>query len=420
MTAAFQNIRVLDLAAGQALITGNMLGKLGADVVAVEPPGGSRTRRHHGYNSRGGMLWASLATARRGITCDLLAERGRALFAKLAGKADMIITGGDLSGSPTPAIDWNALRLANPRLILVSITPFGEDGPKAGYAATDLILWAAGGALFPSRDRSGFPLRISSDQALLHAGADAAVGALAALAAREKTGRGQVVSVSAQQSVAQATLSTVLATEVGHENFSIVPEASKRQGAGKKAPDLSGSGSRTRRSKWSVRDGAVEMHLAMGAAAGRFTNNLFAWLASIDACQPRFAEWDWVRQVPADLEAGRLSEEDIDEARGEVAAALAGFLKAELIEIAIRNKLLLAPILTIADLAASPHLRERGAFAEIGEGEKTLRLPSAITGGPTEAGFRPAPRPGEHNQEIYGELGLDAEDLAALNENGVI
>lgn len=419
MAAALDTVRVLDMTTGQALVAGNMLGKLGADVLAIEPPGGSMTRRGNG-TPQGWALWSAFSAGKRGITCNLASEQGRGLISKLARHAHIVITGGDLTGTTAPGIDWKALLHDNPRLIHVSITPFGESGPKANYAATDLIIWAAGGPLFPSRDGELPPLRISSDQAMLHAGIDAAVGALVALAAREVTGRGQHVAVSAQASAAQATLSVILAAAVGHENYSMIRPDPKPKPGAKKPLDLSGSGSRTRRSKWPVKDGMVEMHMAMGPSAGRFTNNLFAWLRGIDACDPRFGEWDWTRQVPAAIEAGELSDDEIEAARADVAAALARFTKAELIEVSMRHKLLIAPIMTIADLAHGEQFAARRVFDDVEEAGVMRRVPGALTGRAASQGLRPAPLVGEHNAEIYAEIGIGEEALSALRAEGVI
>jgi len=411
---AFASLRVLDLTQGPLLVAGNMLAKLGADVIAVEPPARVAARR------TAPATWSAFASGKRGVTCDLQSEGGRTLFARLASTADIVITGDDLSGDALPLLDWDRLLADNPRLILVSVTPFGEDGPKSGYAATDLIIWAAGGPLHPSRDGERPPLRISSDQALLHAGSDAALGALIALAARERTGRGQKVTVSAQQSAAQATLSIVLAAPVGHEGYTIMAPTQKAKPGEKRVLDLSGSGVRTRRSKWTVKDGFVELHLAMGPAGGRFTNNLFAWLHSIGACQDRFLAWNWAETVPAQIESGEISDDDMEEARADVAAALAGFTKCELLEVSIRHKLLLAPIMTVADLAESDHLEARGVFVDVAEGSDRRRVPFALTGRLPESPAAGAPALGEHNAAVYGELGLGPDDLAALVSEDVI
>ncbi|MGH6632196.1 MAG: CoA transferase, partial [Sphingopyxis sp.] len=400
-------IRVLDLAEGGALIAGKMLAQLGADVILVEPPGGSPTRwqaktaaaGRADTEERESPLWTALASDRRSICCDLDSEEGRDLLGQLAASADILITGGMACDR---RLDWQALRADNPHLVHLSISPFGEEGPKRGYAASDLILWAAGGALFPSRDAERPPVRIGSNQALLHAGADGAVGALVALAERERTGRGQLVTVSAQASVAQATLSAVLAHAVGHPDFTLGSKPPPMRGKGNL--DLSGSGSRTRRSKWPVRDGLVEMHLAMGPAAGRFTHKRFAWLCDAGLAQQQFREWDWARGVPEALSTGAMGEADLEAARDEVAAALASFTKADLALIALRHKLLLAPVMTIADLAASEHFAARGALAGAVGASVPVRLPAALDGLSARRPVHAAPAAGAHAAEILGAL----------------
>lgn len=413
MTNSLKPVRVLDLTTGQAMLAGNMLAKLGADIVAVEPPEGSPSRDWAGTGS--GALWSAWASGKRGITCDLASAEGRARLARLAAGSDVVITGGDMSGNALPQIDAAALMAANPRLVFASITPFGEDGPKADYSASDLIVWAAGGALFPSRDGDRAPLRISSDQAMLHAASDAAMGILAALEARETSGRGQIVTVSAQESVAQATLSSVLATKVGHADFSITPRAPKPEAGAKKTIDLSGSGSRTRRSKWVVKDGVVEMHLAMGPAAGRFTNSLFAWLDSMGACNKRFAGWDWIKQVPEGLISGAITDDDMEAARADVAAVFSRYTKAELLEVTRQRRLTLAPVMTIADLAHSEHLAARKAFAEVEEAGRKRRISGAVAGYPeAQLPLRGAPAIGEHDAEVWAEIESGAKAVESV------
>jgi len=415
MDNGLQGLRVLDLTRGQAMIGGQMLARLGADVVQVEPPAGSATR------SATAPLWTAFATGKRGISCNLESPQGRALLAKLALIADVLIHDESAAVMKACGLSWAQLQPTHSRLMHVSISPFGETGPKSGYEATDLIVWAAGGALWPSRDGERPPLRISSDQAFLHAGADAAVGALAALAAREQTGRGQQVTVAAVESVAQATLSSVLAAQVGHADFSLVGGAQAKAGS-RKQLDLSGSGARTRRSKWVVKDGLVELHLAMGPAAGRFTNNLFAWLRSIDACDQRFAGWDWARALPQMIEQGEVTDDDLEHARAQVAAAFSRFTRAELLEVSMKHRVLLAPVMSVADLATNWHLHERQAFVDVvGVNGERQRMPAPVTGTASpRAALRPAPAIGEHNGEVYSEIGLDTTRLAQLKQQGVI
>ncbi len=368
------------------------------------------------------LYWAVYAAGKRGVTCDLDDPRGRELFLRLVAKAEFLFESEDPGVMAARGLDHAALRAANPALIHVSITPFGSDGPKANWADSDLVLWAAGGPLLPNRDGDRAPLRVSVPQAYLHASGDAAGGALIAHFARLQTGRGQHVDISVQQSAAQATLSSILSAAVGHEDYSIRAEA-KSAKAPKKPLDLSGSGARTRRSKWQVRDGLVEMHLAMGPAAGRFTNNLFAWMLEEGACDAQTAAWDWV-SLPARVEADEITEDDLERARDMVARFLAPRSKHDLVEVAIRRKVLLAPVATTEDLANSPHHAARGFFQQVDDAAgRRLRLPGAFAAG-VPHGFvaaTPAPTPGQHNDAVYGGLlGVAAVELAALHAAGVL
>jgi len=417
--------RVVDMTDHRGLLAGRMLAQLGADVIQLEPPGGATAREVGPFDESApqalrSLYWAAYASCKRGATCDIDTDAGRALFLRLIAKADFLIESEPPGAMAERGLSHETLRSANPALIHVSITPFGSDGPKAHWADTDLILWASGGPLLQAQDGDRAPLRISVPQAYLHAAADAAGGALMAHFARVASGRGQHVDISVQQSVAQATLSSILAAAVGHENFSIRVEPKSKT---KKTLDLSGSGARTRRSKWQVKDGLVEMHLAMGPAAGRFTNSLMAWLREEGAIDEATAAWDWVT-IPARIEADEITEDDLERVRGEVGRWLARFTKAELADIAMKRKLLLAPVATTEDLARSTHHGGRGFFQIVEDTSgRQIRLPGSFALGVPQA-FVPvtaAPVPGQHDDAVWGELvGLSASELAAHRAEGVI
>lgn len=404
--------RVLDLTEHGALLAGHMLAQLGAEVIQVEPPAS-------GSDEATFFVRSAYTAGKRSVTCDIDQPEGRALFLRLVETADILIESAAPGAMARRGLDHETLRAAFPRLIHVSITPFGAWGPKAGYAATDLTIWAAGGPLLPARRDERAPLRMSVPQSLLHAAGDAANGAMVALFARRLTGCGQHVAVSAQESVAQATLSCVLAAAVGHDNFSIRPQV---RNSGRKPLDLSGSGARTGRTKWEVRDGIVELHLAMGPATGRFTNNLFAWLREENACDDRIAAWDWTT-LPGRIEADEIDENEVERARSFVADFLITKTKAELIDNAIRRKLLLAPVMTIADLVESPQLAARSYFRTVEDATGTRHLlpgPFATLDRPGFAPTRPAPEPGADNAAVYARIGLSAPDIAGLETAGVI
>jgi crotonobetainyl-CoA:carnitine CoA-transferase CaiB-like acyl-CoA transferase len=365
-------------------------------VIQVEPPDGSSARGVGPFSPDGDSLyWEAYAANKRGVTLDLDTREGRDAALRLCAAADFLFESETPGVTAARGLAYEDVRAANPQIVYTSITPFGGDGPKARYADSEIVLWAAGGPLAAHRDGDRPPLRITAPQAYLHAAADAAGGALLAHLARRRTGRGQHVDVAVNESVTQATLSRILATAVGD------PQGSSLVGADREERlDQSGSGSGTEKTKWQVRDGWVAMHLAVGPAAGRFTNNLFAWLREQDACDERLAAVDW-REVPDLVAAGEFSVDELERARTVVADFLAGCTKREVLEASLRRKLLAAPVLTVADLAQSPQLEARDFWVEVGG----RRLPGPFAQVTADAFVfrRPAPRLGEHNAEVLGE-----------------
>jgi len=411
--------RVLDLTDHRGLLAGCLLGKLGADVIQIEPPTGSSARRVGPFApdapaGEDSLYWSAYASHKRGITCDVDGDEGRALLLRLVGKADFLIESAGPGVMQRRNLSYGTLHDVNPGIIHVSITPFGATGPKSRYADSELTVWASAGPLHPNRDQRGVPTRISVPQAYLHGAADAAGGALMALMARHKSGRGQHVEISTQASASLATLSVTLAAAVGHKNYSFPADGPTK----KKSLDLSGSGARTRRSKWPVRDGILEMHLGLGPASGGSANKMFAWMREEGALPPEFADWDWI-SLPARLQSGEISDEQLDDARAAVGRFVARHTKAELLEIGLQRGILMAPAMTVEDLVKSDHLAKRGFFEVVREQGRERTLPGPFAAGCSQgfAPARPAPALGEHNREVYSQLlnlsGAELERLAA-------
>jgi crotonobetainyl-CoA:carnitine CoA-transferase CaiB-like acyl-CoA transferase len=414
--------RVVDLTDERGLLAGWMFGRLGAEVLQVEPPGGSPARHVGPFDESApagsqSLFWSAYASGKRSITCALDEPAGRDLLLRLIAQADVLLESAAPGVMQALGLGFDVLHAANPRLVYVSMTPFGSKGPKASFAETELIVWAAAGPLSPNRDHDGRPLRLSVPQEYLHGAADAAAGALLALIARHRTGRGQHVDVSAQQGSALCTLSTTLAAAVGHGNFQLRAEPRGK----KKSLDLSGSGARTRRSKWPVKDGLLELHMGIGPAAGGSANKIFAWMREQGALPEKYYGWDWIK-VPAQIQNDELGDEDLNEAREMVGRYVAQFTKAELLAVALERSILMAPACTIEDLAVSEHFASRGFYTQVSEGGRTRTLPANFAAG-CDGAFVPltgAPALGEHNAEIYGRLGLHATELADLRANGVV
>jgi crotonobetainyl-CoA:carnitine CoA-transferase CaiB-like acyl-CoA transferase len=403
--------RVLDLTDHRGALAGHMFAQMGADVIQVEPSSGSPARRQppfapdwpEGENS---LYWAAYASGKRSIVCDPDTPDGLALLRRLVERADFLFESTAPRDGRPAWLDPAALARMNPRLVHVSITPFGLTGPKRDWADSEITLWAAGGPLLATRTLDDRPIRISAPQAYLHAAGDAAGGALIAHFARLASGRGQHVDISVQQSVPQATLSSVLAAAVHHPDFTPRPPK-PGEDANAKRLDLSGSGALTRRSKWQVRDGIAEMHLAMGPTAGVSTNLLFAWMRREGALDERFWDWDWLT-LHERVRAGELDEVDLDAAREAVARFMSTRRKAELMDTALETGIRMAPVETIADLTVSPHSAARGFFQRIEGPFGAYLVPGDFAFGAPDGftALRPAPRLGEHTAEILAELGV--------------
>jgi formyl-CoA transferase len=205
-------IRVIEL--GQVIagpFCGQLLGDLGADVIKVEPPGAGDVLRQWGRgDAPGGSVWWQVAARnKRSVTIDLRQEEGQQLVRDLAADADILIENFRPGTLERWGLGWDTLHAANPSLILVRVSGYGQTGPLAplpGYAA---VGEAMGGlrSLVGYPDRPPVRVGVSLGDSL--AGMFGALGALAALESRRQTGQGQVVDSSIYESVLGVTESLV-------------------------------------------------------------------------------------------------------------------------------------------------------------------------------------------------------------------
>ena len=399
--------RVLDLTDERGLIAGRMLADLGADVVQVEPPGGSTARACPPLEAGGGSLYFdAYAANKRGVVADPDGPGGQRLIRQFAAVADIFIESADPGVMAARGLDWPDLQQVNPRLVYVSVTAFGRTGPKAHYAESDLTVWAAGGPLNLNRDGPLPPVRISLPQAYLHAGADAAAGALFALQARHRIGCGQHVDVSAQAALGTATLARVLAHAVGDSTPG--PDQPGRQSG-------SGPAAQPFPTKWPCQDGTVECVIGLGPATGGFTNAFMRWMADEGAAPPGLGDIDW-RTLPGRIEDGTVTSKDLAEVQDAVTTFLAAKTKREVLRAAVDRKLLCVPIYDTADVASSEQLAARDFWVEVGAGDRRRRLPGPCAKVSADAFTiqRPAPLLGEHTAQVTAEwLGQQGTPVTA-------
>src|SRR5262249_55138749 len=198
-----------DLTGPLGFLTGKIFGDLGADVIKIELPGGDAARRmppllQNGNGSQQSLYWLACNAKKRSINVVVMGGAGGQVFPRLARRSDFVIeTRGAYTvslvghkqmeqGSPqTDGLRYETLRDENPGLILVSISPFGSEGPYQDLQGSDLEIMALSGAMSLAGEKDGEPMRVSVPQAPMWAGAEAAMVALTALAYRTTTGRGQ-------------------------------------------------------------------------------------------------------------------------------------------------------------------------------------------------------------------------------------
>ncbi|MDH3684190.1 MAG: CoA transferase, partial [Acidimicrobiia bacterium] len=290
------------------------------------------------------------------------------------------------------------LRAANPRLITASISPFGDDGPRADWPASDLTVWAAAGPLLLAGDADRAPVRTTTPQSWQHAAGEAADAALVALWERQTSGRGQHVSVSAQLAGMQATQCAILADAIGGTS-------SQRVAGG------GNFGGLEFRIVWPAADGHVTIAFLFGASLGPFTARLMEWICEEGGCDEAIRDKDWVDYGMA-LHNGTETAEDYANVRSLVEAFTSKKTKAELLEGAVARKLLIAPIYTIDDVASSEQMRARGFWEDVevpqAETGETIRFPGRFARADrAELPFLgPPPRLGEHQSLLDG---LDVE-----------
>lgn len=390
--------RVLDLTDERGILGGQIFADLGADVIAVEPQGGSSARRLGPFEGdqrdpERSFWWWSFARGKRSVVIDLETSEGRNQVWRLAAGADFLIESADPGRMASLGLGYEDLAKLNPALVYVSVSPFGQDGPKAGYAATDLITVAAGGPLAITGDDDRPPLRVSVPQGYLMAGGDAAGGALVAHFERLRTGRGQHVDISAQVSTAQATMSYVLAPAIGETD-------ARRMGGGLKVGPLN------IRLLWPAKDGHVSISFLFGSAVGPYTRRFMEWVYQEGFCDEATRDKDWMSYT-ALLLGGAEPISEYERIKLVVEEFTRTKTKAELVGEAMKRRLLIAPASNVRDVAESEQLASRGYWQTLAHPETgaAIKAPGAwakFGATPLQLGQR-APRIGEHTAEVLAE-----------------
>jgi crotonobetainyl-CoA:carnitine CoA-transferase CaiB-like acyl-CoA transferase len=388
--AALAGIRVIDLATPRAELAGRVLADLGADVIKVEPPGGSEARRVPPFDRRPGhegesLYWAAVGLGKRSVVLDVERPEDRArLLAFIAG-ADVLLESFDPGFLDTLGLGYEALATLNPGLVYVSVTPFGKDGPEGGMPATDLTLEAAGGLLSLQGDAGRPPIPVGYPQASFHSGVQAAADAVVALHERLRSGRGQHLDVSMQAAMVWTLMSATGYPPNVHDD----PPG---YCAHRNDPPVQVLPGFVPARLWECADGFATYTTTLPVIGPRTHHDTLGWAESEGKLEPALRGIDWNNWI-RDAVEGRLPVEAVVRSMAAVAAFLRTKTKAELQAFAVAHGSLLAPIYTVPDLLTDPQLEARQFWTECGG--RLHPGPFAKLSGTPLRMDRPAPALGE-------------------------
>lgn len=399
---ALDGVRVLDLTHH---IAGPFCTKLfadfGADVIKIERPGSGDPARHAGPfpndepHPERSALFLHLNTNKRSVTLDLATGDGRDLALQLAAGTDIVVENFRPGTLERFGLGYEALRAVNPRVVLVSISNFGQTGPYRDLPMSEITGYAMGGAMHATGHRDREPLKLGGNVVQYHAGANAALAAMIAFWRVEAGGDGDHVDVAIYETQAGSRDRRVIYLT----GYSYTGHTSQRAGS--------------------------EMRLAGGV---RLAGDGYVYLAGYGKRLPGFLRMIGRDDLIDDPRVGdanaELDVEWVEEIENSYLAWAVQHAKADVLARAQENNVLAGAINTIADLFTNPHFRARDPWDRVDHPETgPLPYPAGpfrMAATPRRTGGR-APLLGEHTVRVLaGELGVERSDLARLAALGVV
>lgn len=396
MTPALAGVKVLDLTHFESGTScTETLAWLGADVVKIEEPARGERGRYASTEKSGldSYYFILLNANKRSVACDIKSERGKEILRRLLAKADVIVENMAPGVMERFGFGHDAVRELNPRIIYAQIKGFASDGPLADYLAFDMIAQAMGGAIFTTGAKGGPPLKPGPTLGDTGAGLHCALGIIAALYQREKTGRGQRIEVAMQEAVINFSRIAF----AGHLMRGKPPERNgNRSMLGTSAPsDL-----------YPCKPGGPNDFVFIYTSRGgnEHWQRLLKVIGRADlASDPRYS-------------TPQARNDHVDEVDALLSAWTRNYTKFEVMEVMQRAGVPAGAVLDTQEISDDPHLRNRGMFVTI---EHPVRGPVTMPGWPVKMSeshvpVRSAPLLGAHTEEVLSEwLGLSKEEIAS-------
>jgi crotonobetainyl-CoA:carnitine CoA-transferase CaiB-like acyl-CoA transferase len=394
---ALEGVRVLSLLDGLGAYGARLLRGLGADVVLVEPSAGATYRlRPSRYvtdallgedDEAASLYFLHYCSGMRSVALDIAAPEARPTLERLIHASDVILDNGHLARL---GFDLDALATAGSGRAIVSITPFGLDGPRSHWLGSDLVCQSMSGMLSYFGYRGERPARFGQEAASEMSGLAAALGALITVYGARHDRGGSVVDIAAQRVTALVSFQ-MANTSLYHQFGFLRPRRERTPG---RPPEL------------------------LETKDGFFTWSPWRKIPETLDLLEQYGLGEGLRELADQLgvSAFMTNERAISEAR----AFAARFTNQELVELMQPHEVMGLPIQDANQVLADPFLERRASFVEIEA--PGLPAPLLDTGAPVRlsgAPYRTASRPpllGEHTTEVLAELGIEATGSPAANE----
>ena len=399
---ALSDMRVLDLTnylAGPFCT--KLLSTYGADVIKIEKPGSGDPARNMGpfpndepHLEKSGTFF-HLNLNKRSVTLNLKSKTGKDIFKEMVRDADMVVESFRPHVMRELGLSYEILKQIKPNIVLTSITNFGQTGPYAEYKSSEMVLYGMGGPMYNKGNPDREPVSLGLPTALYHGGSVAAAGAMGAFFGARYQNTGQHVDVS----LMEATLGSVdgrIGVLLAYQYSGEVTD--RDNAAGGFANGV-----------YPCQDG----YFVMAASGNRMFPRLVKMMGDPEPLlDPRYLTPEGQRDP--DLR-------DLFE------AVLIGWTmehsKREIAQLGAENGLICGALNTIAEVDTDPHFNEREVFVEVEHPDlgklRTIGRPFIMHESPWNI-ERTAPRLGEHNEEVLGDMGYTKEQLMRLRSTGVI
>jgi CoA:oxalate CoA-transferase len=372
-----------------------LMAKAGADVIKIEPPQGEPLRHRIAVGKGASFPFAMLNSNKRAATLNLKSERGRALLVELVRRADILLENFAPGVLDRLGIGWSVLSEINPRLVYASGSGFGLSGPDRDSLAMDLTVQAVSGVMSITGFPDGPPVKAGAAFVDFLSGIHLYAGVMTALVERARTGKGKLVEVAMEEAV-YPTLASNLGFLYTSDGI-VPPRTGNRHGGLAIAPY----------NVYPAKDGYV----AIICVVETHWRNLLAAMGREDlADDPRFA--DNAKRVE-NLAATDAVVEEWTRSLGRDAIFAA----------TRQHRVPSAPVRDLREVMNDRHMHERGMLERIRHpelGDIVVPTSPLRFHGADKLETTPSPRLGQHNDEIYGALGLSAEEIVTLKRDGVI